>query len=395
MPSRLLDASSHSLDFYSLKELPESYKWGPLDDPSGSTGPVPAPVPIIDLDEPNARELIGHACKSWGVFQVTNHGVPKRLLDDMEGNSKSLFELPTRQKLKAARLHDGVAGYGPARISAFFPKRMWSEGFTILGSPLEHARQLWPNDYRKFCDIIEEYQKEMSILAGKLMWLILGSFGASNQDVKRASSQKRPGPFKGSNGAIQLNSYPACPDPGQAMGLAAHTDSTFLTVLHQSGGTSGLQVHHDRAGWVMVPPLPGGLVINVGDLLQILSNGQYRSVYHRAVVNRTRHRLSIAYLYGPGSRVRVQPISKLVTTGHPPLYRPVTWSEYLDIKAKYFNKALSVIRLNNDKNNDNNNNENNNDNNNKLNIMINGSIRVATPKSIKFDSDAKILAAFA
>ncbi|KAJ8452017.1 hypothetical protein Cgig2_016598 [Carnegiea gigantea] len=385
MPSRLLDASkSHPLDFYSLKELPESYRWGPLDDPNGST----EPVPIINLDDPNARELIGHACKSWGVFQITNHGIPKRVLNDMEGTGKSLFGLPARQKLKAARPQDGVSGYGPARISAFFPKRMWSEGFTILGSPLQHARQLWPNDYRKFCDIIEEYQKEMNMLAGKLMWLILDSLGVSNQDVKRATSQKRPGPFEGSSGAIQLNSYPACPDPGRAMGLAAHTDSTLLTILHQSSGTSGLQVHHGRAGWVMVPPLPGGLVINVGDLLQILSNGQYPSVYHRAVVNRTQHRLSIAYLYGPGSGVRVRPIPKLVNNDHPPLYGPVTWSEYLEIKAKYFDKALSLIRPNNDKN------KNNNENNNH-NIKINGPIMVAKPKSVNVDSEAKILAALA
>ena len=223
------------------------------------------------------------------------------------------------------------------------------------------------------------------MLAEKLMWLVLGSLGISTQDVKWAASPNGANPFKGASGAIQLNSYPACPDPSRAMGLAAHTDSTLLTILHQSN-TSGLQVFREWAGsWVMVPPILGGLVINIGDLLHILSNGLYPSVYHRAVVNKARHRLSVAYLYGPASDVRIQPVPKLSDGDSPPLYRAVTWSEYLGIKAKHFDKTLSLVRLNdNDKDNDNNNNP-----------LISGLRRVDKTKSINVDSNTKILAAFA
>lgn len=182
----------------------------------------------------------------------------------------------------------------------------------------------------------------MEKLAGRLMWLILGSSGITKDDVKWAFGPK--GESKGGCAALQLNSYPACPDPGRAMGLAAHTDSTILTILHQNN-TTGLQVYQEGNGWVTVPPIPGALVINVGDLLHILSNGSYPSVLHRAVVNRTQHRLSVAYLYGPPTGVKVSPLSKLVDQRHPPLYRAVTWSEYLGIKAKHFDKALSSVRL--------------------------------------------------
>uniref|UniRef100_A0A803LN86 Non-haem dioxygenase N-terminal domain-containing protein n=1 Tax=Chenopodium quinoa TaxID=63459 RepID=A0A803LN86_CHEQI len=143
---------NHDLDFQSLKELPDSFAWSSFGDScsveSGIFGSDT--VPVISLDDPKAQQYIGLACKSWGVFQVTNHGIQKSLLDDIEAAGKSLFSLPVHQKLKAARVSGGVTGYGPARISSFFPKRMWSEGFTILGSPLDHARQLWPNDYKKF-----------------------------------------------------------------------------------------------------------------------------------------------------------------------------------------------------------------------------------------------------
>nr|XP_043624049.1 gibberellin 3-beta-dioxygenase 1-like [Erigeron canadensis] len=345
------DQKHYYLDLNSMKELPESHAW--LSQADGCLPPCSSDhhlaivdVPVIDLKEdPNAMKLIGHACKTWGVFQITNHGVPLDLVQEMESAGRNLFSLPIQQKLKAARAPDGgVSGYGVARISSFFPKLMWSEGFTIIGSPNEHARKLWPNRYHNFCDVIEEYKEEMNKLAQELMSLMLGSLGVTMEDVKWAAAGGSQGSTSRPGGALQLNSYPACPDPDRAMGLAAHTDSTLLTILHQNN-TSGLQAHKEGTGWVTIPPIPGALVVNVGDLLHILSNGLYPSVLHRAMVNRTQHRFSVAYLYGPPPNVQISPLSKLIDQVHPPLYRAVTWSEYLGTKAKHFNKALSSVRV--------------------------------------------------
>lgn len=195
-----------------------------------------------------------------------------------------------------------------------------------------------------FClvsDVVEQYEEKMKKLAGKLMWLMLASLGISMEDVEWAGPK---GHFDGASAALQLNSYPTCPDPDRAMGLAAHTDSTLLTILYQNR-ISGLQVFREGSGWVTVPPLSGGFVINVGDLFHILSNGLYPSVLHRVLVNRIQPRLSVAYLYGPPSSVKISPHPKLVGPSSPPLYRPVTWNEYLGTKAKHFNKALSSVRL--------------------------------------------------
>ncbi|KAL7615695.1 hypothetical protein Lser_V15G01325 [Lactuca serriola] len=327
------------LDLNSIKELPESYAWSSEDNcPSSSNS---EPVPVINLKDSNAMKHVGYACKTWGVFQVTNHDIPITLLNNMEASGRKLFSLPFQQKLKAARSLDGVSGYGVARISSFFPKLMWSEGFTLIDSPHQHAQKLWPQGSGNFCDVIEEYNKEMNKLSNRVMWLILGSLGIKKGDIKWANQE---GEIKEACAALQLNSYPSCPDPDRAMGLAAHTDSTLLTILHQSN-TSGLQVQRGGVGWVTVKPIAGALVVNIGDLIQILSNGLYSSVLHRAMVNRTQHRLSVAYLYGPPSNVRIAPLSKLTDNVHPPLYRPVTWSEYLGTKAKHFNKALLFVRL--------------------------------------------------
>nr|UXL73232.1 2-oxoglutarate-dependent dioxygenase GA 3-oxidase [Jasminum sambac] len=340
MPARV---AHKYLDFGLVEELPDSYAWKALDhDLPSEEAHKPNSVPIIDLDHNNAIELIGSACKTWGVFQVVNHNISKNLLDDIEYEGRKLFSLPMHQKLKAARSPDGPSGYGVPSISSFFPKLMWHEGFTISGSPLAHARQLWPEDHTRFCQTIQEYEKEMNKLAERIMWLILGSLNINKEDITWAGS-KDDQFQEGSSAVLQLNSYPACPDPDRAMGLAAHTDSTIVTILHQTNNTSGLQVYREDYGWTRVPPQNGALVVNVGDLLHILTNGWCPSVLHRAVVHRTQHRLSIAYLYGPPSSARISPIPKLVDKFHPQLYRAITWGEYLGIKAKHFDKALRSV----------------------------------------------------
>ena len=139
------------LDFKSVLTLPDSHNWTLSTDPHQ---PIPTDpfesVPIIDLTDPNAVLLIRHACEQWGLFQVTNHGIPIDLLKQLEFQTKRLFSLPFDQKLRAVRSPEGITGYGLARISAFFPKPMWSEGFSIMVSPLEDACQLWPHHHKKF-----------------------------------------------------------------------------------------------------------------------------------------------------------------------------------------------------------------------------------------------------
>lgn len=201
--------------------------------------------------------------------------------------------------------------------------------------------------YEKFVfilcsNVMEAYQREMKGLSEKIIGLVLGSLGLTHEDMKWV--EPRNG-FRQPQALLQLNSYPICPDPNNAMGLAPHTDSSLITLLYQSN-TGGLQVLVETLGWVPVNPIPGAIVVNVGDLMHIISNARFKSVVHRAVVNKIHHRVSIAYFYGPPRDVKVSPLIQLTDSDHPPLYRPVTWKEYLDAKATHFNKALEVIQIN-------------------------------------------------
>lgn len=190
-------------------------------------------------------------------------------------------------------------------------------------------------------DVMEEYQQEMKKLSHRLSGLMFKSLGLNPEDISWFRTINHP---QHHQAVLQLNSYPVCPDPSRAVGLPPHTDSSLLTVLHQSNVT-GLQVLGvGGIGWVPVHPVEGALVVNVGDLMHIISNGRFKSAQHRALVNNTRHRTSIAYFFGPPRDVKISPLMKLIDLDHPKIYQPVTWKEYLDIKATHFDKALELIQ---------------------------------------------------
>nr|GLL20510.1 gibberellin 3-beta-dioxygenase 1-like [Ipomoea trifida] len=220
---------------------------------------------------------------------------------------------------------------------------MWYEGFTVVGSPLEHARRVWPQDYSAFCAVIEDYQEQMMGLTEKIASLMFKSLGLSvGEDVEWFEPN---GPCKSTQTYLQLNSYPNCPDPTRAMGLAQHTDTSLITLLYQSGTSRGLQVYGPNLNWVDVEPISNAIIVNLGDLMQIISNGQFKSVLHRAIVSKAHHRISVAYFFGPNKNVEISPSPKLIKGSDFPMYRSISWKEYLDIKNMYFN-ALEMIGFN-------------------------------------------------
>ncbi|KAK7265000.1 hypothetical protein RJT34_32616 [Clitoria ternatea] len=322
------------LDFNSLVSVPDSHEW------------VAESVPVIDLCDPNAKTLIGEACEKWGAFQVTNHGVSMELLNRVELETIRFFSLPANRKLCALRSPEGITGYGVPRTSTYYPKLLWSECFTMMGSPTHHAAQLWPDQPHRqttFCNLMEECQKEMKALTERVMELMLESLGLTVDDLKWFK------PKTGSNktqALLALNSYPICPEPERAMGLGPHRDTSMLTVLYQSS-CRGLQVFQDEMGWIPVQPVPGAIVINIGDLMHILSNGRFNNVLHRAMVNKTRHRVSFAYIYGPPSDELISPLPKLTNDNNPPLYSPVNWKDYIYSKQVHGNNALHALHLTN------------------------------------------------
>lgn len=181
-----------------------------------------------------------------------------------------------------------------------------------------------------------EWDEHVMTVGRALMRLLAEGLGADAGSLEEATCLE---------GRVMVcHYYPPCPEPEMTVGTAEHTDPGVLTVLLQDD-VGGLQVKRYLEGgesvWVDVKPVPGALVINVGDLMQIMSNDEYKSVEHRVLANSNQEpRVSIATFFNPGDRADSKfygPLPELVSTDKPPHYRNFTMKEFL---GTFFSKQL-------------------------------------------------------
>ena len=131
---------------------------------------------------------------------------------------------------------------------------------------------------------------------------------------------------------LGFNYYPACPDPEVVAGVGPHSDVSSITVLLQDD-IGGLYVRgSDGDSWIYVPPVEGALVINIGDVLQIMSNERCKSIEHRVVANRSKTRISIPIFVNPAPDAVIGPLSEVLDDGDEPKYKQLLYSDYF----KYF-----------------------------------------------------------
>ncbi|KAL0309150.1 UNVERIFIED_CONTAM: protein DOWNY MILDEW RESISTANCE 6 [Sesamum radiatum] len=170
-------------------------------------------------------------------------------------------------------------------------------------------------------DIVSNYCMEVRQLGFRLQEDISESLGLDKACLKNILGEQGQ--------HMAMNYYPACPQPELTYGLPAHTDPNSLTILLQDLQVAGLQVLKDGK-WLAIKPHPNAFVINIGDQIQALSNGRYKSVWHRAVVNADKPRLSVASFLCPCDTARISAPKALTGGGERArsIYRDFTYAEY-------------------------------------------------------------------
>ncbi|XAR57104.1 Codeine 3-O-demethylase [Bertholletia excelsa] len=307
-------------------------------------------IPVVDLSKlfegsPNDFQSevskLAASCEEWGFFQVINHGIEQELVERMERLAMEFFMLPLEEKQKYPMAPGTVQGYGQAFVFSEDQKLDWCNMFALGVEPqFIRVPKLWPSKPPNFSETLVEYSGEVRSLCKKLQGFIATSLGLNKHSFEEM--------FGEAVQAVRMNYYPPCPRPDLVLGLSPHSDGSALTVLQQRKGSSvGLNILKDGS-WVPVQPLPNALVINIGDTIEVLTNGRYKSVEHRAVVDQDRDRLSIVTFYAPSYDVELGPIPELLTETGTCKYRRYNHGEY----SKHYvtnrlqgKKALDFARI--------------------------------------------------
>eukprot|EP00252_Welwitschia_mirabilis_P011938 TRINITY_DN2655_c0_g1_i1.p1 TRINITY_DN2655_c0_g1~~TRINITY_DN2655_c0_g1_i1.p1 ORF type:complete len:285 (-),score=9.14 TRINITY_DN2655_c0_g1_i1:216-1070(-) len=252
--------------------------------------------------------------------QVVNHGVDKTTISEMLRVAREFFTMP-------AELREPLRSEDPAkttRLSSSFnlnkeKVKKWREYLRMQCYPFHKYTPTWPSNPPDFVQVTSAYCTGIRTLALRLMRALSQGLGLSPDFLENALGEDAV--------QMEINYYAPCPNPGLTYGLPKHTDPNVITVL-LTDSVPGLQALTGDGKWVTVEPLPNSFVVNIGDQIQVLTNGVYKSGVHRAVVNAGKERISIPTFYAPSAETEMEPAELLVTQENPRRFKKFRYEEY-------------------------------------------------------------------
>jgi isopenicillin N synthase-like dioxygenase len=276
------------------------------------------------------------ACIDTGFFYVAGHGIPEARQTALFAEAKRFFDLPLalkeRMSMKNSRMNRGYDGIGNQALDeATGPDR--KESYFIgtelgLDHPLVRAGtpnygpNQWPEGLPGWREELLDYFGIMEDLSGLLLNglalsldLPWGYFDASLVDHMSS---------------LRVLHYPPHPtaDPEREVGCGAHTDWGALTVLAQDE-TGGLEIRLPSGAWVPARPVPGTLIVNIGDMMQRWTNDLYLSTPHRVLNRSPRDRYSAAFFCDPAFHTLVECLPSCRGEARPARYAPITSGAHL------------------------------------------------------------------
>ncbi|KAI7748146.1 hypothetical protein M8C21_012909 [Ambrosia artemisiifolia] len=326
-----------------LQRVPPRYIRPDQDPPIISSLPSSrTQVPIIDIEHLSSQEFVNSeveklhlACKDWGFFQLINHEVNYSLLEKLKEETKEFFKLPLEEKMKYAQKAGDAEGFGQAFVMSEEQKLDWCDMFRMTTLPLDLIKpHLLPKLPQRFRDAIQEYSKEVEKVALKTLMFMAKALKMEDEEMNVI--------FSDGLQYIRMNYYPPCPQPEQVIGITPHTDGSGITFLLQVDQVKGLQIKKDGI-WIPVIPHPNAFIVNIGDVLQIISNGEYKSIEHRVVVNAKKERISIGTFINPNLGVEIGPARSLVTPETPAKFTRIAFADFL--KNFYSHKLSSKSNI--------------------------------------------------
>jgi isopenicillin N synthase-like dioxygenase len=278
-----------------------------------------AQIPIVDVSElvagPSgklaAASQIGIACRRSGFFYIVGHGVDEALQERLVALSRKFFAQDLQTKLQIRMALGGRAwrGYFPVgneltsgrpdqKEGIYFGEELAADHPLVRAGTPMHGPNLFPATPEGLRECVLDYMSALKKLGHRLMAGIALSLDLDESYFDDRFTREPLTLFR-------IFNYPAPRDPS-LWGVGEHTDYGLLTILMQDDA-GGLEVR-SRSQWVAAPPVRNAFVCNIGDMLDRMTRGLYRSTPHRVRNPAPRDRLSFPFFFDPGFFSRVQPI---------------------------------------------------------------------------------------
>lgn len=286
-------------------------------------------VPEIDISQLRHADTLAaldRACRDWGFFQVTNHGIPATAIANLFEQTHAFFRQPMEEKYRVLRTRENPWGFYDRELTKNVVdlKQVYDFG------PSDGAgiRPQWPNRLPVFRLVVQNYYWHCEQLAYRLLAALSTNLGMSPGYLSRGFGRRH-------TSFLRLNYYPVSRESlgngAGAMGVGQHTDAGALTLLLQDE-QPGLQVFRNGE-WHLVPPRKDAIVVNIGDIVQVWSNDEYIAGLHRVTASTDRPRYSIPFFLNPEYGADYAPVPSTVSPERPARYRPVNWGEFRRLRA--------------------------------------------------------------
>jgi isopenicillin N synthase-like dioxygenase len=263
---------------------------------------------IVDLEAPDAPARIDLACRAVGFFAIANHGMPDDLRTSLIGAAADFFAMPEQRKEQVAlpRAARAWRGWFPlgGELTSGVPdlKEGYYFGRELPVDPRPlHGPNIWPEQPTELRALVTEWMQRMESLGQHVLTLVARGLGLDDCFFREGLTAD-PTPL------FRIFRYPPHPDGATGRwGVAEHTDYGLLTLLAHDG-TPGLEVHTPE-GWAQPPTDPALIICNLGDMLDRLTDGRYRSTPHRVRNHAGHDRYSLPFFLDPGWDATVAPIA--------------------------------------------------------------------------------------
>ena len=293
-----------------------------------------------DLDPDAFAQQLGQSFEDYGFAIIADHGIPDELIHRAEEKAKAFFALP--DDIKSHYLipgSGGARGYTPFGIEtakgakAHDLKEFWHVGRDLPPGHKFRAHMpdnVWPSEVPSFKATFTELFASFEHTGLKILRAIARHLGI---DEDYFIDTVRDG-----NSVMRLLHYPPIEnEPGSHVRAGAHEDINTITLL-LGAEEAGLELLTKEGRWIPVSPKPGELVVNIGDMLQRLSNGRLRSTSHRVVnpppERRDRSRYSMPFFLHFRSDFLIEAIPSTVAEGEQPKWPPITADDYLQERLR-------------------------------------------------------------